>query len=457
MKRSVQSISTFHFSKEYWKKYTDRNDINAYIRIFSQFDFTLFNQIKQLLPARVDDAMGLLIEPHALERVKVPITKRPAVENPQWDVVFTQPQPTASAEYTLYSASISPVANLLHVESVYHTGSNGYNDVGNTWFANINVGPTSGSMDYCIIEINPVDALPSYTASYSNLTQYTDPLIVGFDQDPFISASINVLIDDSDSTYIEWFEPLQFAYTQELQVKLESSQFDTHRNIKVHLRDYDGFDQDADIEVIVRVFTYNDNGTINVLSTNQAYSIINIAIDDREILLNNVSIPAYKDFYIGIRARLLSTNNISYRITKLSVIQSILEVCHSATLPIVDKYRTSNIYKQVVYHYSGSNVNESLRDRNAYHAYSQSLGLYYSQSLIDAPYFDDFFDQIENVTYAGSRLVGPGVNVSSNIAAIGNTPVIEVFETNPNQLIFTQTPESRGTTGTTEPGNLIVR
>ena len=24
-----------HFSKEYWKKYTDRNDINAYMRIFS--------------------------------------------------------------------------------------------------------------------------------------------------------------------------------------------------------------------------------------------------------------------------------------------------------------------------------------------------------------------------------------------------------------------------------------
>ena len=38
------------------------------MRIFSQFDFGLFHQIKQLLPERVDEAMGLIIEPNALER-----------------------------------------------------------------------------------------------------------------------------------------------------------------------------------------------------------------------------------------------------------------------------------------------------------------------------------------------------------------------------------------------------
>jgi apolipoprotein N-acyltransferase len=45
----------------------------------------------------------------------------------------------------------------------------------------------------------------------------------------------------------------------------------------------------------------------------------------------------------------------------------------------------------------------------------------------------------------------------STIAAIGNSPVIEVYNTNPNQLIFTQNPESRATTGNTEPGNLMVK
>ena len=32
-------------SWEYWKKYTNRNDINEYIKVFSLFDFSLFTQI----------------------------------------------------------------------------------------------------------------------------------------------------------------------------------------------------------------------------------------------------------------------------------------------------------------------------------------------------------------------------------------------------------------------------
>ena len=58
------------FTEEYWKKYTNRNDIAAYLRMFSIFDFSLFKQIDQLLPARVNKITGLLIEPNILERSK---------------------------------------------------------------------------------------------------------------------------------------------------------------------------------------------------------------------------------------------------------------------------------------------------------------------------------------------------------------------------------------------------
>ena len=37
----------------------------------SLFDFALFEQIKQLIPERVDESMGLIVEPNALERAKV--------------------------------------------------------------------------------------------------------------------------------------------------------------------------------------------------------------------------------------------------------------------------------------------------------------------------------------------------------------------------------------------------
>ena len=122
------------FSKEYWKKYTKRNDINAYIRIFSQFDFALFNQIKQLLPERVDEVMGLLVEPHALERAKSHITKRPAFTNPQYDVTINDLIPSASAEYILHSASIDTIKNVISGISVYSSGSGGYTETGNLYF-----------------------------------------------------------------------------------------------------------------------------------------------------------------------------------------------------------------------------------------------------------------------------------------------------------------------------------
>ncbi len=136
-----------YFAKEYWKKYTNRNDINAYMRIFSQFDFALFNQIKQLLPERVDEAMGLLVEPHVLERAKVRLTKRPTFTNPQYDGVISK-EPTTIGEYQCYTASIA-VQDLISATSIYHTGSGGYLDTGNYLFNVLitNTGSMTGSVN----------------------------------------------------------------------------------------------------------------------------------------------------------------------------------------------------------------------------------------------------------------------------------------------------------------------
>ena len=57
-------------ARNYWKKYTSKNDMAAYLKIFSLFDLSFFNQLDQLLPARVDKLTGLLIQPNILERSK---------------------------------------------------------------------------------------------------------------------------------------------------------------------------------------------------------------------------------------------------------------------------------------------------------------------------------------------------------------------------------------------------
>jgi hypothetical protein len=68
------------FSEEYWKKYSNKNDFNAYISIVSQFDLSVFEQIAQTLPARVNEILGLVIEPNVLERSKVVSNKGTTAE-----------------------------------------------------------------------------------------------------------------------------------------------------------------------------------------------------------------------------------------------------------------------------------------------------------------------------------------------------------------------------------------
>ena len=87
-------------------------------------------------------------------------------------------------------------------------------------------------------------------------------------------------------------------------------------------------------------------------------------------------------------------------------------------------------------------------------AISQSLGLAYSSSTSIGDYMDDFNAMTENQRYNGCKLVGPGINVNTTIAALNQKPVVEIFETNPNTLVYTEQPNIPGTN---IPGNLIVR
>jgi hypothetical protein len=49
---------------------------------------------------------------------------------------------------------------------------------------------------------------------------------------------------------------------------------------------------------------------------------------------------------------------------------------------------------------------------------------------------DDFFTDIENLNFDGCKLTGPGVNLPSNDTAIGSSPVVEIYITNPNQMNY---------------------
>jgi len=57
-------------SEKYWRKYARPNDFIKYINVFQQYDFSVFEQIKQTLVSRTNKILGLVIEPNILERSK---------------------------------------------------------------------------------------------------------------------------------------------------------------------------------------------------------------------------------------------------------------------------------------------------------------------------------------------------------------------------------------------------
>ena len=57
-------------AKNYFQKYTTGTALDLIMDMLSRYDMSVFEQIKQLLPARVDWHKGILIEPHVFERNK---------------------------------------------------------------------------------------------------------------------------------------------------------------------------------------------------------------------------------------------------------------------------------------------------------------------------------------------------------------------------------------------------
>ena len=57
-------------AKNYFQKYTSGTALDLIMDMLSKYDMSVFDQIKQLIPARVDWRKGILIEPHVFERSK---------------------------------------------------------------------------------------------------------------------------------------------------------------------------------------------------------------------------------------------------------------------------------------------------------------------------------------------------------------------------------------------------
>ena len=76
--------------REYLKKYKARNKAQNYIRLLKYYDAALFKMLKNFVPYRANTQVGLLIEPHILDRSKIS-TKVPTYENLYYTSSITIP------------------------------------------------------------------------------------------------------------------------------------------------------------------------------------------------------------------------------------------------------------------------------------------------------------------------------------------------------------------------------
>lgn len=93
-------------AQAYWKKYETRNDINAYIRMFTLFDLSFFKQLEQVLPARANKMTGVLIQPNILERNKQTILPVVTRENAAYSTIIDQTTISASGDYLQFTGSV---------------------------------------------------------------------------------------------------------------------------------------------------------------------------------------------------------------------------------------------------------------------------------------------------------------------------------------------------------------
>ena len=70
-----------HTQRKYWKKYSKTNNFWDYLRIIDYYDSGIWQQLRNLSPARANTTLGVLIEPNILERSKVVVGKIPEFDN----------------------------------------------------------------------------------------------------------------------------------------------------------------------------------------------------------------------------------------------------------------------------------------------------------------------------------------------------------------------------------------
>jgi len=112
------------FTNEYWKKYSQVNSAEAYYNILKLFDYSVFQQIKQVLPARGDNLLGILHEPSVLERSKQRLYKSISNEIKTTDIDLKLSVDIIESDIPNdIKTDLIGITNIIEIENVNYTAN----------------------------------------------------------------------------------------------------------------------------------------------------------------------------------------------------------------------------------------------------------------------------------------------------------------------------------------------
>lgn len=150
----------------YWEKYSTIHNFNTFITFIKNFDQSFFDQVRSFIPARANSVLGILIEPHVLERYKVK-KRRPTVESLGKIGEIPRITPiTLTSSYTYYQGETSASLSNRLGEYIYYVGE---------------VSRSLSSTDYLSKDQQYIGMTPSIQSTVSGTAwrednHYTNPL-----------------------------------------------------------------------------------------------------------------------------------------------------------------------------------------------------------------------------------------------------------------------------------------
>ena len=430
-------------ARQYWQKYPNRNDFTAYIRLISKFDFSVFDQIRQTLPARSNPILGLVVESNILERNKV---------NAAGKIL------SGSTKYTVDSNEISSSAK-----------------ISQNYVSNIATISAIGTQDGEIQDIgDDLDIKPHVPVILSRKVAVITGSI--FETNAQITnKNLNIPIDNPDTNLTYDSKVLNLSGNNpETNLTYDSKNINLSGNNPETNLTYDsknlnlsGNNPETNMEYGSKDFTITDTKFETNFDLNQKVTLINVSEEELNSIYNSKfgSISSSKVHELPSTYTSINVNNpqINSIIRKTSAEYNTLTDFGYLQISSSTQYQRLNIIPTASFSdigYSGgwttqSNLNEkslgliemisgSRRDNfysSYYLFYSSSVRLAakdpYSSSLKESSIQNqqNLATATRHHRFEGSKLIGPDINVNSDDTLDG-TPVVEVYLVDSKEIIY---------------------